>query len=119
MNDFSITIQIRRKIQSAFIQVIAIKFGTYHGYAMKEVSINSNSLYETNWFSTVVFSVTTAIYIDFCLKKLHVFSQHIGKKKMNIWIPKNRSQGIKMLIWFLCYTDPAWFSLTNERKFVD
>ena len=69
--------------------------------------------------ATVVFSVTTAIYIDFCLKKLNVFSQHIGKKKMNIWIPKNRSQGIKMLIWFLCYTDPAWLSLTNERKFVD
>ena len=22
-------------------------------------------------------------------------------------------------LWFLCYTDPAWLSLTNERKFVD
>ena len=27
-----------------------------------------------------VFSVTTAVFIDFCLKKLNVFFQHIGKK---------------------------------------
>ena len=27
-----------------------------------------------------VCSVTAAIFIDFCLKKLNVFSQHIGKK---------------------------------------
>ena len=27
-----------------------------------------------------VVSVTTAIFIDFCLKKLNVFSQHIGKE---------------------------------------
>ena len=30
--------------------------------------------------ASVVCSVTTAIFIDFCLKKLNVFSQHIGKK---------------------------------------
>ena len=30
---------------------------------------------------SVVCSVTAAIFIDFCLKKLNVFSQHIGKKK--------------------------------------
>ena len=29
---------------------------------------------------SVVCSVTAAVYIDFCLKKLNVFSQHIGKK---------------------------------------
>ena len=29
---------------------------------------------------SVVCSVTAAIFIDFCLKKLNVFSQHIGKK---------------------------------------
>ena len=45
-----------------------------------------------------VCSVTTAIFMDFCLKKLNVFSQHIGKKQMNIWIPQNKSQGIEMLI---------------------
>ena len=29
---------------------------------------------------SVVCSVTAAVFIDFCLKKLNVFSQHIGKK---------------------------------------
>ena len=28
-------------------------------------------------------SVTTAVFIDFCLKKLNVFSQNIGKKNPN------------------------------------
>ena len=56
--------------------------------------------------ASVVCSVTTAVFIDFCLKKLNVFSQHIGKK-MNIWIPPNKSQGIKMLIQFL-YKITSW-----------
>ena len=30
--------------------------------------------------ASVVFSVNAAIFIDFCLNKLNVFSQHIGKK---------------------------------------
>ena len=30
--------------------------------------------------ASVVCSVTTAMFIDFCLKKLNVFSQHIGQK---------------------------------------
>ena len=30
--------------------------------------------------ASVVCSVTAAVFIDFCLKKLNVFSQHIGKK---------------------------------------
>ena len=50
----------------------------------------------------VVCSVTAAIIIDFCLKKLNMFSQHIGKKQMNIWIPYNKSTAIEMLIKFLC-----------------
>ena len=37
--------------------------------------------------ASVVCSVTEAIFIDFCLKKLNVFSQHIGKKK---WISEFR-----------------------------
>ena len=59
---------------------------TYHGFAMREDSVNPTSLYEANYFSkaAVVCSVTEAMFIDFCLKKLNVFSQHIGKKKMNI-----------------------------------
>ena len=48
-----------------------------------------------------VCAVTAAIYIDFCLKKLNVFSQHIGQKQMNIWITQNKSPGIEMLINFL------------------
>ena len=30
--------------------------------------------------ASVVCSVTEAMFIDFCLKKLNVFSQHIGQK---------------------------------------
>ena len=52
--------------------------------------------------ASVVCSVTTVIFIDFCLKKLNVFSQHIGKTQMNIWILQNKSPGIEMLINFLC-----------------
>ena len=60
---------------------------------MKPISFQSNA-----W---VVCSVTAAILIDFYLKKLNVFSQHIGKKKqMNIWIPQNKLPGIEMLINF-------------------
>ena len=53
--------------------------------------------------ASVVCSVTAAISIDFCLKKLNVFFQHIGKKKqMNIWIPQNKSTGIEMFNKFMC-----------------
>ena len=41
-------------------------------YYMKPISLQSKAL--------VVCSVTAAIFIDFCLKKLSVSSQHIGKK---------------------------------------
>ena len=61
---------------------------------MKPISFQSKA--------SVVCSVTAAIFIDFCLKKLNVFSQHIGQKQMNIWIPQNKSPGIEMLINFLC-----------------
>ena len=39
---------------------------------MKPINFQSKAL--------VVCSVTTALFIDFYLKKLNVFSQHIGKK---------------------------------------
>ena len=39
---------------------------------MKPISFQSKA--------SVVCSVTTAIFIDFCLKNLNVFSQHIGRK---------------------------------------
>ena len=55
--------------------------------------------------ASVVCSVTTAVVIDFYLKKINVFSQHIGQK-MNIWIPQNKLQGIEMLIKLLCWLLP-------------
>ena len=51
---------------------------------------------------SVICSVTAVVFIDFCLKKLNVFSQHVGKKWINIWILQNESPGIEMLIDFLC-----------------
>ena len=39
---------------------------------MKPISFQSKA--------SVVCSVTAAIFIDFCLKKLNVFSQHVGQK---------------------------------------
>ena len=61
---------------------------------MKPISFQSKA--------SVVCSVTTVVFIDFCPKKLNVFSQHIDKKQMNIWILQNKSTGIEMLIKFLC-----------------
>ena len=61
---------------------------------MKPISFQSKA--------SIVCSVTEAIIIDFCLKKLNAFSHDIGKKKMDIWIPQNKSPGIEMMINFLC-----------------
>ena len=36
--------------------------------------------------ASVVCPVTAVIFIDYCLKKLNVFSQHIGKKKPNKYL---------------------------------
>ena len=56
---------------------------TYHGFAMREVQWIL-SLYmkpiSCQSKASVVCSVTAAIFIDFSLMKLNVFSQHIGKK---------------------------------------
>ena len=57
---------------------------------MKPINFQSNA--------SIVCLVATAIFIDFCLKKLGVFSQHTVKKQMNIWIPQRKSQRIGMLI---------------------
>ena len=58
---------------------------------MKPISFQSKA--------SVVCSVSTAILIDFWLKKLNVFP---NKYQMNIWIPQNKSPGIEMLINFPC-----------------
>ena len=65
---------------------------------MKPISFQSKA--------SVVCSVTAAVFIDFCLKKLNVFSQYTGKKQMNILIPQNKSPGIEMFINFLCQLLP-------------
>ena len=74
----------------------------YHGFAMRELSVNYMKPFSFQLKASVVCSVTAVIFIDFCLKKLNVLSQHIGKKQMNIWIAHNKSQGLEILINFLC-----------------
>ena len=58
------------------------KFQWILPFYMKPISFQSKT--------SVVCSVTAAIFIDFCLKKLNVFSQHIGKKKKKKWISEFR-----------------------------
>ena len=68
-----------------------------------------NEFYPSIW-NQLVFNHRLQLFVQspqpylliFCLKKLNVFSQHIGKKQMNIWIPQNKSPGIEILINFLC-----------------
>ena len=55
---------------------------------MKPISLQSKA--------SVVFLVTTGIFMEFCLKKLNVFSQNIWQKRINIWITQNKSQGIRI-----------------------
>ena len=53
--------------------------------------------------ASVVCSVTAAIFIDFCLKKVNVFSQHNGDKTYEyLNSGENKSPGFEMLINFLC-----------------
>ena len=62
-----------------------------HTMDLREVSVNSTSLYEIINFqskASYVCSVTAAIFIEFCLKKLNAFFQHIGEK--NYWISEFR-----------------------------
>ena len=50
---------------------------------MREVSINFTPHMKPISFqskASVVCSVTTVVFIDFCLEKRTVFSQHIGQK---------------------------------------
>ena len=54
------------------------KFQRILAVYMKPISFQSKA--------SVVCSVTTAVFIDFSLKKLNVFSQHIGKKKTNKYL---------------------------------
>ena len=90
---FHYLFQIQQKFHCALI--------SYHEHAMWEVSIYFyfsiwNQLV-SNQIASVICSVTTAVFVDFCPTKLNVFSQHVGKKnQMNIWILRNNSLGIEM-----------------------
>ena len=54
---------------------------------MKPISFQSKA--------SVVYSVTTAIFIGFCLKKVNVFSQHTGKNKWISEFRRTNHQGLK------------------------
>ena len=54
--------------------------------------------------ASVVWSVTAALFIDFCLKKLNVFSQHTGKK--NKWISEfHRTNPQELKCWSTFYVN--------------
>ena len=63
---------------------------------MKPISFQSKA--------SVVCSVTAVVFIDFCLKKLNVFSQHIGKKTK--WISEShRTNPQELKCWSTFYVD--------------
>ena len=66
-------------VASHTMDLLFEKFQWILPLCMKPISFQSKA--------SVVCSVTAAIFIDFCLKKLNVFSQHIGKNK---WISEFR-----------------------------
>ena len=59
-------------LQSHTMDMLWEKFQWILPLYMKPISFQSKA--------SVVCSVTAAIFIDFCLKKLNVFSQHVGQK---------------------------------------
>ena len=64
--------------------------------SMKPISFQSKA--------SVVCSVTAAIFIDFCLKKLNVLSQHIGKK--NKWMSEfYRTNPQELKCWSTFYVN--------------
>ena len=63
---------------------------------MKPISFQSKA--------SVVCSVTATVFIDFCLKKLNVFSQHIGQK--NKWISEfHRTTPQELKCWSTFYVN--------------
>ena len=66
---------------------------------MKPISFQSKA--------SIACSVTAAMFIDFCLKKLNLFSQQNGQKQMNIWIPQQipRNWNVDQLSVFITSWD--------------
>ena len=68
----------RRSLYTFYMDMLWEKFQWILPLYMEPISFQSKA--------SVVRSVTTAVFIDFCLKKLNVFSLHIGKNK---WISES------------------------------
>ena len=64
---------------------------------MKPISFQSKA--------SVVCSVTAAIFIDFCLKKLNVFSQHVGQKTNEYLNSAEQIPGIDQLSVLITFWD--------------
>ena len=64
---------------------------------MKPISFQSKA--------SVVCSVTEAIFIDFCLKKLNVFSQHVGQKTNEYLNSAEQIPGIDQLSVLITFWD--------------
>ena len=62
---------------------------------MKPISFQSKA--------SVVCSVTAAVFIEFCLKKLNVFSQHVGQKTNEYQFHRTNPQKLKC--WSTFYVD--------------
>ena len=71
---------------------------TYHRFAMREVLPLYVKPISCQSKASVVCSVTAAMFIDFCLKKLNVFSQHIGKKT-NAYLNPRRTNPQELKCW--------------------
>ena len=72
------------------------KFQWILPFYMKPISFQSKA--------SVVCSVTAAVFIDFCLKKPKVFSQHIGEK--NKWISEfHRTNPQELKCWSTFYVN--------------
>ena len=68
-------------------------------------------------FKIVVYSVTAAIFIGFCLKKLNVFSQHIGKKWI-IEFCRTNSQELKCWSTFCVNYFLRYYLMMQHRPVV-
>ena len=78
---------------------------------MKPISFHSKA--------SVVCSVTATIFLGFCLKKLNVFSQHIGKK--NKWISefcRTNPQELKCWSTFCVNYFPRYYSMMQYQPVV-
>ena len=86
-----------------------------------------NEFYLFIWKASVICSVTTAVFIDFCLKKLNVFSQNIGKQTnefLNFVEQSTRNWNVNLVsvlitswnITWWCSIDLLWKELMGRMN---